>query len=626
MASIFILWLTPEKDAFQQSATERLAQLDIACTWVHSIEQLTAQLHAKRPLSILVSDTPTRELPATYITRLGGIDVARKTRWILLYHRERRSLFRLAASCQFRDCIPMELDMRSWGDRLRFALAGKGVLPNIQTTRMHIRESTNIILPAKLVWIDRQSIRIEGYTNPPLASELILAGGLIREAFSQAITVQVEKVEKQHLNYRFSNAVEGSWRVPGLTQDEALHHLHIHRQPSAPKKGRIYVVVRQKSIREHITAGFSNHEYDLQYALQTQNIVKEPQFYSPDLIFLDAGLMQPPQQREYLHECLEHLPPQATMIIVGDQLQSKDLEHHQHLLTSERLKLVPLLTQDYMRQLRLGLERSRAADDHLNKIFLERADELSCVYLKTTARMVEVNASSAYLEFDFPVRKYAIMEMTSPLLSEWLQSSAMLKVMSVQPTPTPTPAEKQDATTQRFLTYCFFCDLSGRKRHVLAHALLRYFGTSLGIRDLYPTKTVIAKPLSETDYDFTQPPGTPLKELEVEVSTYPKPEDSKPEDSKPSEAEPEEEQEEVYTSQGERKHRKALIESFRHPSLDLRFFKNLLIVALTVCIAILVLRVMVPYLQKHVHRSGAPFTKSILNFMNRQSDLRRGSP
>lgn len=609
MTSTTVVWLTPAKNKFEIDASERLAQIEIDCIWVHSIESIKDTLEEARPLAIFVSDTPDDELSPTFLTDLGGIDVARKARWVLLYHHERKSLFRLAASCQFRDCIPMELDAKTWIERLLFASSGSGQLPNLHPTRIHLGESSDIILPAKLVWITEKELRIEGYTSPAQSSELILAGGIMKKAFGQAITVIVKKVEREKLNYRFSNAIEGSWKVPGFSNDEAFAKLKSTRQPTNFVRQRIYVVVRQKGIRDHIITGFSNKSFDIQYALQTKSIAKEPSFYSPELMFIDTSLFRNADQMEHLHECLRTLPKVTTVILVGGFIAKEALKEHKSLIESKKIVFLTLLTQEKIKALKQEHPiKSQSKNQNREQIYLERSDEFSCIYIKTFAQMIDLNTQAISLEFEFPVRKYAIMEITSPSLTKWIGSTATIKVLTLERVRSNRASKTTGGINSKFIASCFFCNLNAQKSHQLATGLHQFFASILGIPTISQTDSepkkeapeIIPSALPEIDED-------PLKDIEIQTQ------EKKQRLKRRIRVVP---HDEPYKYSYKSKNN-ALAKSFRPPSVDFSILKNLLIIALIVFIVSMSVRAIIPNLRSQFKKSGEPYTKSLFRFMGR---------
>lgn len=413
-----LIWLTPTCGLQHKSKSEALQKVGWHVFFLQTIGEYAEFQKRRRCNVILVSDLLAFQ-------KLVAMEEFRSARFILILEQETTKAIALAAGQNFRDCIPLSLDTARWVKRIQMASFSKEVpyYPPLGEVTENYRAKLDI--PARVTWVSDSHIRVESYLMPSVHAIVTLSGPFSDALGIDAIRITVEKLETQYLNYRFSSAFVGRWRCDDSKTAFVSERLQHFSQGKAFAQHRIFSVVKDEAIRNRLYAFCKDPEYQLLSPLTIEQIGSEPKYYSPSVVFLEPHFFLEKYEQK-LQEMIQALEEKTPIFIVGKSdnplppfLKRRTLIHLESMdKKTIQEKMSPFLSQE--------------AEDKTG-FWLEVNSATSFATLSCPARITKIHPEVLTFSTPFPVRKYALCSLSSPLIKKVLAEDVWLKIVDTYP-------------------------------------------------------------------------------------------------------------------------------------------------------------------------------------------------
>lgn len=430
----------------------------------NSLDAVAAELETKRAAVIIVSDATDPKLTEKMLTTVMSLPETHGARLVLTVSQHVESVNQLAAAANVRDVIPFDIDDKQWTQRFVFATAGKSV-PFVQPAgQVTFNNISQVSLPARLTWIGDGRLRLECRIRPPVGATLQLAGAFVKDLGLAHVTLTVEETQRDHLLYRFSDAILCSWSVPSVARDRATATLIALREQDTGPRCRVFVAARTTSLRNGVLQRFEDPRFEVSTALQKQSIVEEPKFFSPDVVFIEDQLVIDEGGSRF-EAMLANLKPAATVVILGRVPDFAALTRNH---AGHKLVLLPKLPKSIgqsilARYLPLDQRRRGAAGTDVAHLVSDHPFSLAEVSMP--ARLHRLHPLAAQIALPYPVSNFALLRLESPVLRKMTGRHPWVKL-------TQTYADTHpDAAAFPHLADGYLADVDAAERTAIAQHL-----------------------------------------------------------------------------------------------------------------------------------------------------------
>ncbi len=392
-------------------------------------ESFLKELDSKRAGIIIVSDHDTILATEKVLTMLMNTPEIQGAKMIYSSSIDHNELRMFAAGLGFRDIVPADLEDRQWLHRIRFAAACKPIdfqQPAIQTSMHQISALT---LPARLVWIAKDTIRLECRARAPIGSSFVLSGALADAFGVSNIHLTVRSNTRSNLLYRFSDALICEWSVPASAKDRTKEIL---RQISAEDPGprcRIFVAIQNTSLRKELLTQFDDPRFEISTALQKNNIANDPKFFSPDMVLIESSLCS--SRDDQFGTMMRHLPEHTAVAIFGKLDNFSSIRTKYAPRTIITMNSVP---KDIRTSALNRFMPIRQKIDDLAVIggsYIPSENQMSLGEISFSTRLTRIHPTAITLGLPFPVANFALARVDCPYIRKGTGRNLIVKVTNV---------------------------------------------------------------------------------------------------------------------------------------------------------------------------------------------------
>lgn len=422
-------WLTGAVSEIERDRALLLNDHGFEVQFFTSIDSFLRELDVRRAGIIIVSD---HELPAAtknVFHMLMNTPEIQGAKMIYNCAEPETDLRMLAAGAGFRDIIPESLEDAHWLQRFRFATASRPAefrQPPVQAT-MHVISA--LTLPARIVWISPEQIRIECRVRPPVGATFSLTGALADACGVSALSLKVRATERSNLLYRFSDALICDWSVPASAKEIAAEVLRNIRLQDPGPRCRVFVAVQHSGLRREVLSRFEDPRFEIASAIQKHSIAHDPKFFSPDIVLIEASLCA--LDNEHFSTMMAHLPEHAAVVIFGKVANFAALRARFAPRTIIALGAVPRdITTSALN--RFMPVRKKIEDlSKINGSWVPSESPFSVGAVSFSARLNRIHPTAASLSLPFQVTNFALARIDSPFIRKSTGASLLLKVTRV---------------------------------------------------------------------------------------------------------------------------------------------------------------------------------------------------
>jgi hypothetical protein len=282
------LWLIKEENSEIQAKFALLKSLSYSPTLVYTLAEIEASLLQGGTSCLLISEQGEPKEIQSLILELNQLPTARNLRKILVLETFHSKTIFYAACSNFRDMLPLFEDSKTWQDRLTFSLASAPLTFPEPIGQVTLNSIAKVLIPCRVIWLGEQEVRLETSLESKVGQELSLSGPLLQRIGLSFATAHIRKVDHHYLKYRFSSAVDCEWNL----REGAGKLSEVLAGKRFKRPFRLYLVARDRELRKDLLTRFNPSEFEVHTAVQLQSISAEVDFFSPDMIFIEAHFCQ----------------------------------------------------------------------------------------------------------------------------------------------------------------------------------------------------------------------------------------------------------------------------------------------------------------------------------------------
>jgi hypothetical protein len=470
-----IYWLVDHVDSAHREKALTLTQRGFEVMFFATVEHFITEFQARRASIVLVSDAGPENIVRQRVSTLVQLPEIQGTKTILVLTNQRPEILQMAAAGMFRDLVPLDLDANQWIQRIVFATANKSVPFRFAPGGISVDQIAALELPARIIWVHDQKIRIECRLSAAIGSQLNLGGALARALDQEHVSINVEAIERSHLTYRFSDAIIGSWRSAQTQKAAALMKQLRDSQPA--QKCRVFLAARSSELRAALMTQFDHPHFDLATAIQKNSIVNEPRFFTPHVVVIEDELCVG-EEEERFKQMLTALSPDAMVIIIGPGAVGK----HQPGAKVRAFKTVPpgLGRQILHRYRNAATKPERAA-------FVNSDSDYSFASVTVPARILRIHPQHVQVATSLAVGSFALANLDAPTIRRQVGKSPYIKVVKCY---------RQLAVEQtpfQYVNDCYIANFGATEQAQVATYLYNQVGELLGVSRQTKAAEIVAQ-------------------------------------------------------------------------------------------------------------------------------------
>ncbi len=461
-----VIWVTNSSD-LAHTKESLLKALGFETTYVLDSQQLNTELLKKRANIIIISDRKEQNTLVAQLLEIVEFQEARGARLILAAEILDPNVTNIAASCNFRDIIPMDLPDQEWTQRLYFSTMGKEVEYPSPSGQIALNNISKIYAPARLICISDSYLRLETSMLLEAGQFLLLHGTLPKLFDLDSINIRIENPINERLYHRFSYSYNAKWALPSqIEKKDKLQSIFQQLKMNEPQpRWRVFFATKSSKLREQLLRCFPNQEFKVSSALNIKNMLHEPVYFTPDLMIIDFSLCGK-ELYSKLRELVLRLKKETPIIIIDEEGKAKFFKDE---FPSNKIFIVETQLQD------LTVEFFKAYLPQISKIrrplpedtvFFDATDTLSFAHLGVSARLRSIHPHTVELALPIDFRQYSLIRLSSPLVSKEVGREVWLKI-------TKCEEDQSIHDSFKFMAETFIVDLSWVERRKLGKALGR---------------------------------------------------------------------------------------------------------------------------------------------------------
>ena len=321
---------------------ERLHSRGVKIDFVSSLEQLSQRFKQKRSIVVILSDQGDDAYLESNFKKFISLPDATGARLILDQTIGRQDVADLAVWNGFRDIIPCSTIVDEWVDRFMFAASFGPNQTSEPKLQLNDQIPAGLELPARIVKLAPDTIRLETRLDPELGAIVQLQGELARNLGTKPISARVKKKDKQNLTHRFGQALELEPIFDLKAKLRYLANLSELRVLSTHAARRIFVVATNPNLRSKIIDRFQSMQQIVRTAVNKSSVFEDPRYFSPELVVIENKLCTE-DNSEIFAKMLSILKKDCLCVIVGPMEISPIISQFPDL----KFLQVPLETQDF---------------------------------------------------------------------------------------------------------------------------------------------------------------------------------------------------------------------------------------------------------------------------------------
>ncbi|MBF0441242.1 MAG: hypothetical protein HQK54_05000 [Oligoflexales bacterium] len=486
-----IYWLTSKTSPLHESKAQLLKQVGFDLTFFKSFKTMVEEFNKKRVGVIIIGDEENPNEIEDIFNQLEVRAEMNGVRLILSLSSRNPLISNLAYHNGFRDIIPLDLDNQTWLSRLIFSTGTENSKFMHPIPQLSLRNITGISVPARIIWISGTQMRIETKISPPIGQKLQITGNIATNLGVKALTVTVQERVKTDLVFRFSEAFICDLDVPNSREKKQSILMEHLKKEDIGRIHRIFVIVKSTGLRSELLSRLSSDKFNVITAFNQKNIVNEPRFFNPDIVFVEDVMCQL-QDYKLIENMAENLQPGTPIIVIGqnadfNRLRETLTRHKIALLTQIKENLANTIINKYLSD---QIDET-AMDGSSRPVFIKKSSLFSRAEISFTSRLTRVHPLSVQIALPLPLGNYGLCRIDSPLLKKSLDHDIFAKI---------TDSYKDNSNTidnYKFLIDCSTCNLLEEDRSILAGKLAEYLISGIKAAKPIPLKAPIKEPSKE---------------------------------------------------------------------------------------------------------------------------------
>jgi hypothetical protein len=472
------IWIASQTTAHHRSRAIQLETLGFHVQFVKSLSEFEQRCEQFRPSTIILDTHTDRDQTKRYIHFISTNKTLAPTRTVLSLIEKERETCADATSANFRDIIPWDLTDDAWISRIKYATAAKPVDMPEQYCAISMNQPSVLHLSGRLVWIDETHARIEYRGKQTPGSLLTIKGTLAKLMGVDHITMTVDSVHRTQLHYRYSYAVICQWRVADSAIQRATEFVRRLKQERRGPRYRAFLAIQNSGLRKKIIDQFNQGSFEVNVALQRNQLPLEIQYFSPDLVIFDDKVISSLSDDELL-ALTAPLAKDIAIIVIGKEMDRSSIDW---ILKGRTIYYEETLTDDFFKtpeeRYRVS-QHERIEPQDLHRTYLASNHPCSYLDVELVARLKSLSPTSGMVALSIPMSSFVLARLEAPILKRALGRDVFVKIKR-------SYESNYDAHQPQFSNYAEFIlsDVTHEESKILAKQLLTTTGEyfkSLGL-------------------------------------------------------------------------------------------------------------------------------------------------
>lgn len=455
-------WITDRVTDHHRGKTPLLIKLGYDITFFSNLTLLMAAFTEQRVSTIIISDEGSLDHLYKLISKITSIPELAGVRLILSYSGQHPELVSLSYKHGFRDIIPLDLDLKTWTQRLLFSSSGSPVHLKLPEPQLTLNNVSSLNLPARVTWFSPKRICLETKASPPPGTVIKFKGRIADHLGVKGITLTVEENTNTNLKFRYSEAIICRWTTTGDENDRLSSLLNHFKNVDEGPVCKVFLAIKSPTIRTTLLNQLSGPSFEISTALHRQSLTHEPKFFSPHVVFIEDVVCSMDDYQSFA-ELVEATPVDVPIIIIGRKVDTKAVKsysqgHKVTLMHQTPSNLDEILTK---RILTDGVYRTTKDTD---AVVVGTSSNFSFGELTFAAAVTRLHPQSVQFTIPFRIGNFGLCRIDSPFIKSALGRSAYIKIVHTYNT--------GEAQRFSYLAEGYFADLLQSDRDQLAKSMI----------------------------------------------------------------------------------------------------------------------------------------------------------
>ena len=316
MATTNVYWLKPGDSESVLSKKKVLSELDYIVEDFSSCEELLERVKVTRSTIIIITPEREDEIELKQLQEIVSTPELQGARFIISYDQPSTRYFEQAISEGVRDIISNQLNDNKWLRNFLFAVKGSSdAEAKVYGPRIHVNDDIKITLPSRVSWWDGKKGVIEAKLRFAIGRRAIVSGKLFSSLGLGRANIDVQEVGQQNLIYRFSQYFKGEL-IDEISEKCQMSTMAVLSEIREERRYKVFIASSSPALRTALLTYLPRQEFDTHTAMQKYSLVSEPQFFTPDIVFIESRLCEGDGMSKF-QEISSHLPEHALICVVG---------------------------------------------------------------------------------------------------------------------------------------------------------------------------------------------------------------------------------------------------------------------------------------------------------------------
>ena len=432
MATTSVYWLKSENSEEFSSKKDVLCELDYAVEDFTSYEELLERVKIKRSTIIIITPQSNSEEEMKELQSIVTTPELQGARFIISYDKPSTQYFERAISEGVRDIISSHLNDNKWLRNFLFAVKGNSDSESkVYGSRIHVNDDIKITLPSRVSWWDGKKGVVEAKLRFKKGQRAHVSGALFESFGLPVANLEVEEAGQQNLIYRFSQYFKASL-LDEVSPDAKAKTLEVLSTIKEEKRYKVFIASSSPALRTALLTYLPKQEFDTHTAMQKYSMVSEPQFFTPDIVFIESRLCEGDGMSKFQEIC-SHLPEHAIICVVGQA----DISAFTNFATGKKvigLKNIPKNLTEVLRKETENFPKERTDETALHNIRIPGSHNFSYCRVHLFVKRLGVHEKELEFVVEEDLLPYSLIKVESTMFEKLYNFNIFAKIVSVEKT------------------------------------------------------------------------------------------------------------------------------------------------------------------------------------------------
>ncbi len=458
-----IYWISNKANSALQEKIDVLKKMKVEAKVLPDFQSLVRAYATARLNTIVVDDTIIDAKASEQLGKLSSHPEYAGVRFILSISLDQADIIERAISLGFRDVIPLDLSSDQWARRYSFASSGRALDMAEPYPQITMKNISALHIPARIAWMNDTELWIESRLTPAVGTQLTLGGGIANYLGVKHLTLKVMEHHNTHLHFRYSDALLCRWDIAKAHQAKKSILLDFFKQQPTIAPVRVYTVMRSAELRKDFLRRLDLHRFQISIALNKTNMIHEPRYIGPDVIVIEDRMCMG-DHRVAFKEMLDNLVTDIPILVVGPHAMEdkfSDISRSIRILRSHKL---PANLDEYLIEQAGETQQTRSS-----VTFIPKGHSISFAHIAIPARITKLHPDAAQLAIHYPLGRFGMCGLESPLIHNTLGRHVQFKV-------TECYAHNQASLNEfPYKIDGLLVDVRQAERHLIKDHLIEYY-------------------------------------------------------------------------------------------------------------------------------------------------------